>query len=585
MRHEMADSAKLTEGYLPSRRSFLKDIARGLVLSGFPQVGRAFLVSPQAATEFPFELVSPQASGITWVHRNGRSPEMYPAETVGAGCAFLDYDNDGWMDIYLVNSGACDFFNPNSPLRNALYRNNRDGTFTEVTEKAGVPGGGYGMGAAVGDYDGDGFPDLLVTQYNGVILYHNNGNGTFTDVTRKAGLPATGWATSAVWFDYDNDGRLDLFICRFVDFDRAKNKFCGDRESGLRWYCTPRVYEPAPSWLFHNNGDGTFTDASQDSGIAKSLGKAWGVVACDINNDGLMDLFVANDTVANFLFLNRGEGKFQEMGVEANVGYSGEGHARSGMGVDAADYDQDGWIDLFVSNIDHEKYSLYHNNHDESFDDMAGANGIAKTTGLMSGWGVKFFDYDNDGNLDLFLANGHPDDKIEKHSSEVKYLEPMLLFRGDGKRFQDVSPGSGPVFQKAYAARGLAVGDFNNDGALDVLVAINNDAPLLLKNLAGRHNHWLGVKLLPRRANPDAVGALVTWQSGDLKRSLSKTGAGSYLASHDPRLILGIGARPKIDWVEVAWPEPSGRVERFVDLPIDQYTTLVEGHGSAVRKP
>ncbi|MBV9622477.1 MAG: CRTAC1 family protein [Acidobacteria bacterium] len=504
---------------------------------------------------------------------------MYPAETVGGGCAFLDYDNDGWMDIYLVNSGTCDFFRPDPPLRNALYRNNRDGTFTDVTEKAGVPGGGYGMGVAVGDYDGDGFPDLLVTQYNGMVLYHNNGNGTFTDVTRKAGLPATGWATSAVWFDYDNDGRLDLFVCRFIDFAPSKNKFCGDRESGLRWYCTPRVYDPAPSWLFHNNGDGTFTDVSEDSGIAKYLGKAWGVVACDINNDGFMDLFVGNDTVANFLFLNRGKGKFAEAGVEANVGYSAEGHARSGMGVDAGDYDQDGWTDLFVSNIDHERYSLYHNNHDESFDDMAAANGIAKVTGLMSGWGVKFFDYDNDGNLDLFLANGHPDDKIEKHSSEVKYLEPMLLFRGNGRGFKDVSSDSGPIFGKPYAARGMAVGDFNNDGALDVLVAINNDAPLLLKNVAGRRNHWVGVKLIAKRANIDAVGAVVAWQAGDLKRKVLKTGGGSYLASHDPRLILGIGARSRVDWVEVKWPEPSGRIERFSDLPIDQYSTLVEGHG------
>ena len=510
---------------------------------------------------------------------------MYLPETVGAGCGFIDYDNDGWMDIYLVNSGKCDFLDPKPALRNALYRNNRDGTFTDVTEKAGVLGGGYGMGMAVGDYDGDGFPDLLVTQYNGVILYHNNGNGTFTDVTRKAGLPTTGWASSAVWFDYDNDGKLDLFLCRFVDFDKSKNKFCGNHETGDRYYCIPRVYDPMPSWLFRNNGDGTFTDVTEEAGIAKSLGKAWGVVACDINNDGWMDLFVANDTVANFLFLNRGNGKFDEMGLQANVGYSAEGHVRSGMGVDAADYDQDGWVDLFVTNVDREMYSLYHNNHDETFDDMAIPYGIGRVTRLMSGWGVKFFDYDNDGNLDLFLANGHPDDKIEEHSSEVKYFEPMLLFRNTGKGFEDMSASSGPVFNKPYAARGMAVGDFNNDGGLDVLVAVNNDAPLLLKNHAGQRNHWLGVKLVAKRANPDAVGALITWQAGDLKRSIFKTGSGSYLAAHDPRMILGIGTRPKIDWVEVKWPLPSGRVERFTDLPIDQYIALVEGHGAISSKP
>ena len=563
-----------------TRRDFLNKIAAATAASSLSGFSRLW---PLATTgEVPFELVAPQASGITWVHRNGRSPETFSPETVGGGCGFIDYDNDGWMDIYLVNSGKCDFFNPNPPLRNALYRNNRDGTFTDVTEKAGVPGGGYGMGIAVGDYDGDGFPDMLVTQYNGVILYRNNGNGTFTDVTRKAGLPTTGWATSAVWFDYDNDGKLDLFICRFADFDKSKNKFCGDPRTGLRYYCIPKVYDPMPSWLFHNNGDGTFTDVSQESGIAKALGKAWGVVACDINDDGRMDLFVGNDTVANFLFLNRGNGKFEEVGLPANVGYSAEGKARSGMGVDAADYDQDGWVDLFVTNTDHEEYSVYHNNHDETFDDMAVPYGITRVTRLMSGWGVKYFDYDNDGDLDLLVANGHPDDKIEEHSSGVKYSEPLLLFHGNGKRFENVSASSGPVFSTPYAARGLAIGDFNNDGALDILVGVNDDAPILIKNNAARHNHWLGLKLVAKRANPDAIGAIITWQAGDLKRSISKTGGGSYLASHDPRVVLGIGPRSKVDWVDIKWPLPSGRLERFTNLPVDHYTTLLEGTGKNV---
>ena len=567
-------------GHWDTRRGFLKRTGAILAASALPSLPRLW-AKAASSSEFPFEFVPPEVSGIRWVHRNGRSPEMYLPETVGSGCGFIDYDNDGWMDIYLVNSGKCDFLDPNPSLRNALYHNNRDGTFTDVTEKAGVPGAGYGMGVAVGDYDGDSFPDLLVTQYNGVILYHNNGNGTFTDVTRKAGLPTTGWASSAVWFDYDNDGKLDLFICRFVDFDKSKNKFCGDQQTG-RYYCIPRVYDPMPSWLFHNNGDGTFSDVSRESGVAKSLGKAWGVVACDVNNDGRMDLFVANDTVANFLFLNHGNGQFEEIGLQANVGYSAEGHARSGMGVDAADYDQDGWADLFVTNVDREMYSLYHNNQDETFDDMAIPNGIGRVTRLMSGWGVKYFDFDNDGNLDLFLANGHPDDKIEVHSTEVKYYEPMLLFRWNGKRFEDVSASSGPVFSQPYASRGMAVGDFNNDGALDVLVGINNGAPLLLKNNAGRRNHWLGIKLVPKQSNPDGIGATITWQAGDLKRSVYKTGGGSYLAAHDPRVVLGLGARPRIDWVQVKWPPPSGRVERFTDLTIDQYTNLVEGQGKRV---
>jgi len=517
------------------------------------------------------------------VHRNGRSPEMFLPETTGAGCAFLDYDNDGWMDIYLVNSGKCDFYDPHPPLRNALYHNNRNGTFTDVTDKAGVAGGGYGMGVAVGDYNHDGFPDMYVTQYGRSILYRNNGNGTFSDVTEKAGVAAPGWASSAVWFDYDNDGRLDLFVCRFVDFDKSKNKFCGNAKTGDRYYCIPRVYDAAASWLFHNNGDGTFTEVGHLSEIGRSLGKAWGVVAADINNDGWMDLWVANDTVPNFLFANRGKGKFEEIGLQAGVGYSADGRARSGMGVDAADYDQDGWIDLFVTNVDQEMYAFYHNNHDETFDDVSVPTGIGAVTRLMSGWGVKFFDYDNDGNLDLFIANGHPDDKIEERYSNVKYKEPLLLFHNNGKELENVSARSGEVFAGQIAARGMALGDFDNDGAVDVLVACNNDAPLLLRNNAAKQNHWLGVKLVGKTANPDAVGALIRWQADDLKRHLYKVGGGSYLASHDPRLVLGIGTRTKFDWVEVKWPLPSGRVERFTNLPIGQYIVLTEGEGTPVK--
>jgi hypothetical protein len=533
-----------------------------------------------------FAQIPPSRSGITWKHVNGRSPQYYLPETTGAGCGFIDYDNDGWMDIYLVNSGKCDFYDPNPPLRNALYRNNRDGTFSDVTEKAGVAGGGYGMGIAVGDYDGDGFPDIYLTQYGRSILYHNNGNGTFTDVTEKTGVAAPGWSSSAVWFDYDNDGRLDLFVCRFVDFNKEKNKFCGNTATGERYYCVPRVYDPMSSWLFHNNGDGTFTDVSKQSGIAQYPGKAWGVVACDINNDGNMDLFVANDTVANFLFLNSGKGGFSDIGTEAGVGYSAEGSARSGMGVDAADYDSDGWMDLFVSNVDREMFSLYHNNHHQLFDDEAMSNGIGKTTLLMSGWGAKFFDFDNDGNIDLLLANGHPDDKVESRASDVKYMEPMLLFRSKGTgfahTFENVSSQAGPAFEERFAARGMAIGDFDNDGAVDVLVAVNNDSPLLLKNTSPKGNHWVGLRLVGKKANRDAIGARITWKAGDLKRYDCKVGGGSYLSSHDPRTVLGLGERTKLDWVEVKWPQPSGLVERFTGLSLDCYTMLEEGKGTRV---
>jgi len=568
-----------------TRRGLIR--ASGLAMSAFwrtPILARTLLpqISPRESSDATgnilFEQVLPSASGITWAHVNGRSPGYFLPETTGAGCAFLDYDNDGWMDLYLVNSGRCDFFDPKPPLRNALYRNNRDGTFTNVTEKAGVSGGGYGMGAAVGDYNGDGSPDLYVTQYGRSILYRNNGDGTFTDVTEKAGVAAPGWASSAVWLDYDNDGRLDLFVCRFVDFDKSKNKFCGNEQTGDRYYCIPRVYSPAKSWLFKNNGDGTFRDVSVDSGIAEVLGKAWGVVATDVNNDGWMDLFVANDTVPNFLFVNH-NGKFEEAGVGAGIAYSQEGRARSGMGVDSADYDQDGWQDLFVANVDQEMYSLYHNNRDLTFDDAAGPLGIGRATRLMSGWGTKFFDYDNDGNIDLFMANGHPDDRIEEHASHVTYREPLLLYHNNGKILENVSATAGPVFNESFAARGLAIGDFNNDGAVDVLIAVNNGAPVLLKNLAAKGNHWLGLRLIGEKANPDAIGAVITWQAGDLKRRRLKIGGGSYLSSHDPREVLGIGPRNKIDKLEIRWPKPSNRVDVFTELPIDRYIKIVEGVG------
>jgi hypothetical protein len=555
-----------------TRRHFVSGLLAGaLIAPRWP-----LLASPEVA-QLPFEEVAPEKSGITWTHTSGKSPEKYLPESSGPGCAFIDYDNDGWMDIYLVNSGKCDFFNPSQPLRNALYKNNRDGTFTDVTEKARVGGGGYGQGVAVGDYDGDGFPDLYVTQYGRNILYHNNGDGTFTDVTEKAGVAAPGWSSSAVWFDYDNDGRLDLFVGRFVDFSKELNKPCGIHDDGLRHYCIPKVYSPMPSWLFHNNGDGTFTDISKASGISGSLGKAWGVVATDINNDGLMELFVANDTVANFLFLNRGNGKFEEVGETSGVAYSADGRTRSGMGVDSADYDQDGFMDLFVSNLDRELYSLYRNNHDQTFDDHAGQLGIGSATRLISGWGLKFFDFDNDGNLDLFLANGNPDDLIETVHTQVKYQEPMLLFRGTGKGFENISAQSGAVFSKPLSARGMAIGDFNNDGALDVLVAVNDGAPVLLKNNVGSQSHWLGIRLVGKKSNPDAVGARITYQAQDLKRSRMKVGGGSYLSDHDPRIVVGFGKRTKLDWLEIKWPLPSGATERFTDLPIDRYITIVEG--------
>jgi hypothetical protein len=563
-----------------SRRHILQMLSCSALSAGLGRGKFPLIYAPAGTADAlpSFEEIPAKASGITWVHDSGPSPDMYLPETTGPGCAFLDYDNDGWMDIYLVNSGPCDFYKPKVPIRNALYRNNRDGTFTDVTEKAGVPGNAYGMGTAVGDYDGDGWPDLYVSQHSHSILYHNNGDGTFTDVTEKAGVAAPGMATSAVWFDYDNDGRLDLFVCRFGNFEKSTNITC---MSGIhnRVYCKPTPYLGRPCWLFHNNGDGTFTDVTKESGIAAWPAKAWGVVAADINNDGWMDLFVSNDTLPNFLFANRGKGRFEEIGMLGGVGYNAFGQPRSSMGVDAADYDQDGWIDLFVANVDHEAYSLYHNLKDESFADVANGFGIASTTNLMSGWGLKFFDYDNDGNIDLLLCNGHPDPSVEERFPELKYEEPMLLFRNDGKDFKNVSAQSGAIFAKSMPARGLALGDFDNDGSVDFLITTNNGAPALVRNNAGRANHWLGVRLIGRKANIDAIGAKLTYQAGDLLRHCFKVGGGSYLSSHDPRVVLGLGQHTKLDWLEISWPNPSGKTERFTDLPTDRYITIVEGTG------
>lgn len=368
--------------------------------------------------------------------------------------------------------------------------------------------------------------------------------------------------TGVAWIDYDQDGLMDLFFVQSAATDAYKPP------------------HPLRSALYHNNGDGTFTEVGHLTAIGKNPGKSHGVVATDINNDGWMDLFVSNDTSPNFLFLNHGGGRFEEIGFSAGVAYSDQGTPRSGMGVDSADYDNDGWMDLYVANIDHERFSIYHNGHDETFTDRAAQDGIGQATYLSSGWGVRFFDFDNDGELDLIQANGHPDDMIEQYDRGVYWHEKPMLFQGDGAgNFRNVSAEAGPVFAQRWGARGLATGDFNNDGGVDVLISNNGQRPLLLRNEVGRKQHWLGVLLVGQHCNRDAVGARVTWRFGDHTRSRMKVGGGSYLSSHDPRLVLGVGGAERIDWLEVRWPQPSGRVERIAQPPLDRYVTIVEGKG------
>ena len=516
-----------------------------------------------------FESMSSSKTGITFRHENGMSHRRYLPESMGPGVAIFDYDNDGWMDIYFTNSGPSDFFTPKQPLKNALYRNNRDGTFTDVTQKARVDGRDFGIGIATCDYNRDGWTDLFATNYGRNVLYRNNGDGTFEDVTKQAGLDAQGLYTAAVWFDFDNNGTEDVFVGHFVKYSKELERDCAQK--GVPHYCYPLTYDSWPSRLYRNNGDGTFTDVSEPSGVGKQMGKTFGAVATDLNKDGLLDLFVANDSVANFLFLNKGGGNFEEIGLDAGVAYNADGAARSGMGVDAADFDSDGWQDLFVANFNREKFSIYRNRGDLTFSDEAGPSGIGMATHMYSGWGVRFFDIDYDGDLDLIVCNGHPDDLIETLSSTLRYKEPVLLFENTGREFRLLPPSrAGDAFARDYPARGLAVGDLDNDGYPDVIVANNGDEPVVLRHTGAGAGNWVGIALTGY-----STGATITWSAGGVTRSRLKTAGGSYLSAHDPRELLGIGSAKKLAWLEVKWP--GGAFDRFEGVTAGRYYKLSRG--------
>jgi len=523
------------------------------------------------------------SSGITFQHDNAATPDKYLIATMGAGAAWIDYDQNGLYDLYLVNGAATKVYSPKSPLRGALYRNNGDGTFTDVTLKAGVGAEGlFGMGVAVGDYDNDGFPDLLIAGYDRCILFHNNGDGTFTDVTEKAGVSNAGrWASSAAWFDYDNDGRLDLIIANYVDWSPERNFFCGDTTPGMRSYCHPDDFNPQPPTLYHNNGDGTFTDVSKVSGVGAKGGNGLGVVTFDYDNDGWQDIFISNDHMANFLFHNNGDGTFKEIGYAAGVAVSDDGQFEAGMGVDAADTTGSGRLDLAVAHLDMQLARLYRNQPD-GFEDATLVSNIGYITYKFSEFGLKFMDFDNDGARDLFMATGHVLDNIERYRGDVHYNEPKLMFRnkGDGT-FENVSARLGADFLLPRASRGCAVGDFDNDGDLDILVSNCGQRAQLLRNDGGNANHWLEILLIGTSSNRDGVGARVKVTAGDLILHDQRKGGMSYQSAQDPRLHFGLGQRTKIDAIEVIWP--SGATTRLTDLKADQIIAIKEGTGIVER--
>ena len=534
--------------------------------------------APQSPSPVSFTDITAQ-TGITFRHAASPTSQKYLPETMGGGVALFDYDNDGRLDLFFTNGARLQDPMPKGArpdkteprFWNRLYHQKPDGTFEDVTERAGLRGEGYSMGAAAGDFDGDGFVDLYVTGLGGATLYRNRGDGTFEDVTLKTKTTAPGWSTSAGWFDYDRDGRLDLFVARYMDWDFERGAlYCGTPQ--VRAYCHPDNFKGAAPLLFHQKPDGTFEEVSEKAGVADSTGKSLGVAFADFDNDGLTDIFVANDNARQFLFRNKGDGTFEDVALLAGVGYDENGKQFAGMGVDAADYDNDGYVDVFVTALSNETYPLYRNNGDLTFTYATSAAGVSLITIPFSGWGTRFADFDNDGLRDIFVAQGHVLDTIEKTTGYLAYKEPPLLMRNTGKGFVNVSTSAGLTM--ALAARGAAFGDLDNDGDTDVVLGQTDGPPVVLRN-NGTKNHWLGLSLVAAKGNRQALGARVTvTDSAGGKQIFDVSAAGSYLSSNDPRLIVGLGTRPGVRTVEVRWPDGRNQV---VNAPtVDSYLTVRE---------
>ena len=546
--------------------------------AGFAQQRAA--KKPDSPVKVTFTDIRKQ-SGITFLQDSTQTEEKLYLETMGTGVGWLDYDQDGLMDLYFVQSGPTELYKPDHPMRSALYHNNGDGTFTDVAEKAGVAAENhYGQGVAIADYDNDGYPDIYVTGYQRAILYHNNGNGTFTDVTAKAGVGDDGgWSTSAAWLDYDHDGYLDIVVLNYIEWSASNNVWCGEHRPGYRSYCHPGNYKGQHIKLYHNNHDGTFTDVSDSSGIGKPEAKGMGVVAADFNGDGWTDIAVANDSWPNFLFINKHDGTFQDASFVSGIAASEDGRYEAGMGIDAADVSGDGRQDIYITHLDFELNRLYTNNGDGSFTDATFSSGIGNKAILLSGVSMKFVDYDNDGWPDIVQLNGAMVDNVHLYHSEVSYKEPLLMFRNLGKgQFDKVPDGAlGQDFSVPIAGRGIATADFNNDGAMDMAINNRGDYPMLLRNDGATANHWLEILLIGTKSNRDGVGAsLKLTAQGETHVEQAKGGM-SYMSASDPRIHFGLGKHSKIDLLEITWP--SGTVDRLKDVPVDKIIAVKENAG------
>ncbi|HKD18766.1 MAG TPA: CRTAC1 family protein [Thermoanaerobaculia bacterium] len=517
-----------------------------------------------------FTDVAAQA-GLHFVHDRGATPEHRLPEMYGSGVAWLDYDNDGWMDLYVVQSGPLPPAPRTEKSLDHLYHNNHDGTFTDVTEKAGIRNMNYGMGAVAADYDNDGFVDLYVTGYRGNVLYHNNGDGTFTDVTAKAGVAGPRWGTAAAWADFDGDGYLDLFVGQYADDTRDKDLFCGDRAAGIRDYCPPVMYDGTLSVLYRNNGDGTFTDVTKSSGLGKAVGKVLGAMFVDLDLDGRPDLYIVNDGLMNFLFHNLGKGTFEDISVSSGTGFGLDGNPKGGMGVDAGDLDADGLPDLVVANYETEMNEHYRNLGSGVFEDLSITSGLGPPTVNHVKFGLNFLDADNSGNLDVFVASGHIFERPRRQG--MTFAQPLQLFWNDGRgRFEERACGS--AFSQPVVARGSAVADYDNDGDPDIAVSTSGGPLLLLRN-DGAHGRWLGVELVGKKSNRQGIGARLVAETPSGRKLTRFVEAGSsYLSSSDPRVLFGLAAEASVKTLTIYWP--SGIVQVVDNLPAGRYVRIEE---------